>query len=334
MPGRAHSCLADRTAQEAIERGVAFLKKNQLPHGEFRTLASPRQDLDGAKYDQSAFPTTLITYSINFLNSPTAKRVLRKALKFLLREMHVPGFWSYWGVSSPRQLPIDSDTTSNAQVVLRLNGVAVPENRQRLLANRDEQGRFYTWLLDDSLKSVGGNFVPADNYLNVNPVINANVLAFLGHSEQTDEATRWVLSWFAPENTDLQFLWYTDRLCLYYAVSRAFYCGVTPFLDARDHIVESILLRMSSGESWSALQQAQAACTLLNFCVEPEQLRGLIRSLISRQEACGAWPASAMYDGAGCFYGSEEMTTAFCLEALSRSFTSPVRDTNVRLRSA
>jgi hypothetical protein len=309
----------DPAAQAAIEKGVAFLKENQLPHGEFRTLASPRQDFAGAEYDQSAFPTTLITYSINFLDIPPAKQVLGKALGFLLREMHAPGFWSYWGASSPRQLPIDSDTTSNAQVVLRLNGVVVPENRERLLANRDEQGRFYTWLLDDSLKSVGGDYVPVDNYFNVNPVINANVLAFLGHSPATDAATRWVLSWFSPENRDFHCLWYLDRLCLYYAVSRAFHCGVTPFLDAREPIVESILLRMSAGERWSALQQAQAACTLLNFSVEIEQLQRLIRALITSQGESGAWPASTMYDGAGCFYGSEEMTTAFCLEALSRS---------------
>lgn len=310
------------TAQQAIEKGVAFLKNNQLPHGEFYTLASPRQDLEGARYDQSAFPTTMIAYSVNFLDLPPARQVLGKALEFLLREMHAPGFWSYWGISSPRQLPIDSDTTSNAQVILRLNSIRVPENRERLLANRDEQGRFYTWLLDDSLKSYGGDYVPVDNYRNANPVINANVLSFLGHSAETDEAARWVLSWFALENRDLHCFWYLDRLCLYYAVSRAFHCGVKLFLEARDHIVESILYRMNSGEKWSALQQAQAACTLLNFCVEVAQLQHLLRDLIASQGESGAWPASAMYDGAGCYYGSEEMTTAFCLEALSRSYAA------------
>jgi hypothetical protein len=319
---RVNTASENAAPQAAIEKGVAFLKKNQLPHGEFRTLASPRRDLEGARYDQSVFPTTMIAYSIHFLDSPPAKQVLNKALKFLLREMHAPGFWSYWGVSSPRQLPIDSDTTSNAQVVLRLNGVTVPANRGRLLANRDEHGRFYTWMLDESLKSYGGDFVPVDNYRNANPVINANALAFLGHSAATDAATRWVLSWFAPENRDLHCLWYLDRLCLYYAVSRAFHCGVIPFLEARDHIVESIGYRMNSGEKWNALQQAQAACTLLNLRVEVVQLQHLIRELIAGQGRSGSWPASAMYDGAGCFYGSEEMTTALCLEALSRSYAA------------
>jgi hypothetical protein len=64
-----------------------------------------------------------------------------------------------------------------------------------------------------------------------------------------------------------------------------------------------------------------AACSLLNWRTAPRELGRTIRFLLATQRDGGEWPAIPFYyagptNPAG--FGSEELTTGFCLEALLR----------------
>jgi hypothetical protein len=315
----------DHSVRQSIEKGIAFLEDRQLPHGEFRMLTALDRSLASPEEDGSVFPTAFAVYSAHFFDHARARSMVAKSLDFLVREMEAPGFWSYWSKTNPKKSPIDLDTTSYVLSVLKLNGVPVAEDKPRLLANQDEQGRFYTWLLNDEMKSEGGHL------LDVNPVVNANLLAYLGHFEATDAAARYVVECMDDQAGRVPITYYLDRLFLCYAASRAFYCGVGQLAGARDSVASAIGSRLGSGETWGPMQQALAVCSLINFSLELEQQPFLVKTLVTSQRADGSWPAEAMYYGAGAIYGSEELTTVLCLEALSRSSQPRSRSRSMHL---
>ena len=53
---------------------------------------------------------------------------------------------------------------------------------------------------------------------------------------------------------------------------------------------------------------------------EPDLLVPTLQSLLTAQGEDGSWPRAAFFiDFYGGYYGSEELTTALCLEALARA---------------
>jgi hypothetical protein len=91
---------------------------------------------------------------------------------------------------------------------------------------------------------------------------------------------------------------------------------------AADAIVERILLSLkpdySLGES--ILDTALAVISLINCGYNSTILDQAITYLTSKQNRSGCWPRWAVYYGGPKklrTYGSEEMTTGFCLEALA-----------------
>ena len=68
----------------AITRGITFLHRNQLPHGEFKTYASSDQRMEtDCRYDSSPFVTSLVLYAIGFLQHPKVREMTERGLDFL-----------------------------------------------------------------------------------------------------------------------------------------------------------------------------------------------------------------------------------------------------------
>src|SRR3954468_18361663 len=83
--------------EAGIGRGLEFLRRSQLPSGEFKVYMSPNLNLErDCVFDSSPFPTALIAYALGFADTATAGDILDKALAFLLSEMEGPGLWRYW----------------------------------------------------------------------------------------------------------------------------------------------------------------------------------------------------------------------------------------------
>jgi len=302
----------------SIQRGLCFLHRRQSPSGYFRTLTSRMINLRNPVDDPTLFTTALIMYSLSFFPKHQVVDITEPASSFLLGEMGTPGFWRYWRSDHLRKISIDLDDTICVSLALFRSGIAFPDNRERLLANRDGEGRFYTWLFDEKLGSFDCD-IPAKHHKNVDPVVNANALAWLGYREETRAAIDYVTDWIQSDNDCCRKLYYyVDTLSLYYAASRALYLGVQPLERIREQIARSVALRLWYSPEWNALLSALAVASLLNLNVESEVIRILIGKVLQDQREDGSWPAIAMYCGPASFYGSEELTTGFCLEALER----------------
>jgi hypothetical protein len=306
--------------QDALRRAIAFLERRQLPGGELPVLAS-------GKPDPAVYPTAVMVHSLSF--APDAAQVREKALDFLAAEMGPRGLWKHWTRAHPHahQLPPDLDDTSCASAALTHAGRRIPDNRAVLLANRDRRGLFYTW------KLTRAQFAhPLVTYLffrrtsakpfDVDAVVNANVLFYLGDTAATRrviEHLRHVLASGSERHCDK---WYDNPFVVWYFFSRA-------LQPVAAEVAASLVTRLASATPSNALEHALRACTLLNLGRTPD-----VRMLIESQLATGAWPAAPVYHGGrrrrrdGTFdaphpdtpyWGSEEWTTAFCIEALSRA---------------
>ncbi len=99
-------------------------------------------------------------------------------------------------------------------------------------------------------------------------------------------------------------------------------------------IIERILATLSvEGQlGKSIFDTAIGITTLINFGVKPQELYQSINFLISKQEAHGEWPRWLFFyinPQRPHGWGSEELTTAICVEALakykSRLATTPTK---------
>ncbi len=322
--------------EHSVSRAIAFLYHSQLPYGEFRTYASPDQEMgDQSRFDSSPFVTSLVLHCIHNVDTPKAQEMRARALGFLQEEMEGPGLWRYWSSRNRRHklLPPDLDDTCCISFILKSNHVAVPPNRDVILANRNSEGVFYTWVVP---RSSSPSAEAGDSGYEVNPealltvvlsgavnnvdcAVNANVLLYLGESVDTKQALDYLVGMVleGKENGCSDF--YPDRLSFYYMLSRAYCHGVLSLdsiaLLVTDRISQS---QLDDGSFGNELLSALATCTLLNFGrVAPEADRA-VEYLVRAQREDGSWPRRAMFLGPAPYYGSEELTTALCVEALAR----------------
>jgi len=329
----------------AIERGIEFLDGNQLPSGEFKSFRStdPTMEQD-CEFDSSPFPTALIAYSLSFSDSPKAKEIIKKTIKFFLAEMETAGVWRYWtaGHQYHNNIPPDLDDTACASYILKQNGIQFPDNTGLLLANRNQQGLFYTWLvprfslplnldywrvvLREAVKPISlyyfwkiNESAPND----VDCVVNANTLLYLGESESTRAVIDYLIQVVEQKKEECCDKWHLSRFNLYYAISRNYSAGMKAFESIRNTVIERIeSLSSSDGViGINIIETALAVCSLLNLKCDSAALHRGIEALLASQKENGVWARFPLYYGGPKKYfgwGSEELTTGFCLEALIR----------------
>jgi len=300
-------------AKEAVARGVEFLRRVQLSSGELPVLAS-------GKPDPSVFPTAVMAHSLSF--APDANDVCARALDFLAAEMEPGGVWKHWPRSHPQHaflLP-DLDDTACASAALTRAGRFVPDNRARLLKNRNRRGLFRTWLLQYRHPLAMYAFFTRTSAkpLDIDAVVNANVLFYLGEVPGVVEHLLEVLRENRERHCDK---WYDNPFVVWYFFARALH-RLAP--EAGDLLAKKIAAAAPS----NALEHALAACALLSIGRRPD-----VSDLHQLQMPSGAWPASPVYHGGRArkrdgtfgephpdtpYWGSEAWTTAFAIEALAQ----------------
>ena len=309
-----------RAARESIRRGLAFLETAIDENGAWHCIRFNIADPDIPRhFERPPFVSAFCVLALECCDEPRARAICAATRNYLVDTAEYPGLWRYY-----RHLPRDLDSTALCSLVIGNHPwIFLGRNVPHILANRDEEGRFATWVLTADEPDVAAPFrIEAD------PVVNANVIAYLGDRPETEDAQRWLETLIAEGSVEGSSKWYPDTVTIYYATTRAM-TRVRPALDRlRPIIAERILgLRNEEGEFGNILQTAQAVAALYNIgSLESVDTKRLAESFICSQREDGSWPEllafgdqSLKWGAIGRIgHGSEAVTSAFCIEALER----------------
>jgi malonyl CoA-acyl carrier protein transacylase len=339
----------------ATAAGLAALSSRQLPDGEFQTWLGHEPCLVDGTFDSSVFVTALVCIALQQVG-PDASPLIARAVAFIEREREWGGLWRYYSSKNFKHLrvPPDLDDTCVASLALQLRGRGSPANRATILSNRDATGRFGTWIIrrpttptrvrlvrwvgelvarrktPPAPPDVRGNprfAEPRDQVAvdEIDPVVNANAVAYLGDGHETAAATAYLRS-LASQGLTASSHYYSNPLALACAMSRAIDAGVTSLADTSPRVIEAVRRHLDVGES--ALTPLTAGLGVAAHCTlaPPDAvIARAVHFLLESQQADGSWRREVFYNGAKEFWGSEELTTAMALEALARYRTQVFR---------
>ncbi|MBC6698924.1 prenyltransferase/squalene oxidase repeat-containing protein [Hymenobacter puniceus] len=345
--------LATRPDQQndvksVVNRAIAFLQQRQLVDGQFVAYCALDAPMQGWKYaDSAVFPTALVAHCLlPVAERPEVSQMLDRATEFLRNQMNHGGLWNHFtNLHHLRKLcPLDIDDTACVSAVLKARGIAcpVPTNVPLILANRNGQGLFYSWFLlrlrwvpNRTFWRVAARELlhPVKSLLfwrgveagrnDVDGVVNANALYYLGDIPETQPVIAYLLRIIAEKREGTCDLWYLDHFFVYYSFTRCYHVGITQLEPLRQPIIDRILAQSQPdgrlGET--LVDTAWAVCSLLNLRSYPPELSAAVNYIMQAQCADGAWPRWLIYYGGPkrmLGWGSEEMTTGFCVEALVR----------------
>ncbi|MDA7559349.1 hypothetical protein N8683_00465 [bacterium] len=303
--------------QKALLDGLDYLKAKQNDDGEFCINITRHPSMIGPKiFDSTPFATGIVYHALSFLKHPTAARLRLKALFFIRSQMQKGGVWSYWTEKSGKEIVPDLDDTAVMSRILFDSGDSLFPNLniQRILENRDKFGMFYTWL----------NKPHTIN--DVDSVVNCNCAWYLGDHPAAKPVMKRLLEIVKKGKVSLSYWYYLEDLAFYYAFSRA--AIVSPPDD--DGLWKKLLRAkldniFASKKNLSPLSAALALCVtckLDTFDSKAEIL--LVEQILNEQSRSGEWPAIAYYAGPEppqphrVWFGSSEVTTAYCIEALAQ----------------
>lgn len=333
----------------AISRGLSYLQRHQFPNGEFAGYHAIDGDpaMQGTIFpDSNVFVAAVICYCITLIEDPVSSEIQERILNFLKEQVNPGGVYNYFTrFHYFRPLtPMDVDDTSCISSLFLVRGInwPFPSNIPLLLSNRHRSGLFYSWFtlrfkwvnnrtywrlsLPELLRPVTTmNFwktlEPARNDVDI--AINANVLYYLGDIPETAPIIREMIRIILEEKEAVCDKWYQDTFFVYYFFSRNYFAGIKKLEPIARPIIERILAQAKPDGSLggNVLNTAWAVCSLLNVGHTGPELLPAISYLVRSQEKLGHWPRWLAYYSINRKrqgYGSEELTTGFCLEAIIR----------------
>ena len=332
---------------ETINLGINYLHNHQFPNGEFASYIAADAEMKGwIRPDSTIFTTALISHCLHYIQSDLSSQIQSISLNYLGGEMIQGGLWNHFSKYHPlRNLcPSDIDDTCCISSLYQDKGIGFPNptNKHLILSNRNKEGLFFTWFIfrtsllknKKSRNHLITQILPSFkriffwNKVEANPndidtVVNANVLYYLGDIPATHPIIDLIISTILQNKEGDCDLWYRDSFIVYYFITRNYYKGVTKLEPIKNIIINRILSNTKADGRLgdTILDSAWAICSLINlghFCNEMTQA---ITYLCKMQEKEGNWPRWLTYYGGPkklTGYGSEELTTAFCLEAISR----------------
>jgi hypothetical protein len=329
----------------ATRKGLHFLAEHQLHHGEFCTYMGRGEDLkEWAIPDAVTFTTSIIgLLLLPWKDDPVVKPMLEKAAGFLKYQMMRGGAWSFytkWNVYFP-VVPADIDDTVCVRFFLREMGVQFPDNRDILLDNRNSKGLFYTWFTfrfqrsrnTEYWKLVLRGFKRPYKMLrlwrkgeaaknDVDAVVNANILYYAGRQWFTRPIIGYLLKIIAENREGDCDKWYRNPLIVYYAIARNYARGIGELKPAAETIRQRLLrLAKPDGRIGNLpADTALAITTLLWLGYRDPETDAAAAYLLCRQNSNGSWERQVMaWSGPSqtIGWGSEEVSTALCIEALA-----------------
>ena len=311
--------LAD-ACKESIRRGLDFLESGIDENGAWHCIRFNTADPDIPRhFERPPFISAFCVLALESCDEPKAKAMCAATRVYLVDTMEYPGLWRYY-----RHLPQDLDSSALCSLVIGNHPwILLERNVPEILANRDINGLFQTWILADDEPDVVSTFrIEAD------PVVNANVIAYLGESAETGDALRWLEGLIVEDKLAGTSKWYPDTASIYYAITRALMRVPSALDGLRPVIADRILgLRDGKGEFGNILRTAQAVSALYNIGkLQSIDAEHQVEKLLNSQREDGSWPELLAFGDQDLQWGmvgqighgSESVTSAFCIEALER----------------
>ena len=327
LPARLNTGSADALAAEgraSVRRGLEFLESAIDENGAWHCIRFNTADPEIPRhYEKPAFISAFCTLALESCEEERASAIRARSLAYIFETMEYPGLWRYY-----RHLPQDLDSTALCSLLAGSHPwILLGRNIPQVLANRDEEGRFMTWLLDENEPEVVAKFrVEAD------PVVNANVIAWLGGSHatrpETKDARNWLETLIREDKLHGASKWYPDTVASYYSIARAMVRAAPVFEHLRPVLTERVLALWDGKAGFgNVLHTAQAVSTLEQIgSLDRIDANACLEELLSWQNGDGSWPELLAFGDQTAKWGvfgqighaSESMTTAFCIEALER----------------
>ena len=307
-------------ARESIQRGLMFLDSTIDQRGAWHcirfNIAKPEIP---RHFERPPFVSALCSLALSSSNEKLAQSICIRTRQYIADTIEYPGLWRYY-----RHLPTDLDSTALCSLVVDSHPwILLQRNVPSMLGNRDENGLFTTWVHSDDEPDVVSPFrIEAD------PVVNANLIAYLGDRPETKDAQRWLEASIVDGSVSGASKWYPDPVMAYYATSRAMAYTPAVLSRLRPILAERILdLRDREGRFANVFQIAQAVSALYNIeSLNEIDMSFQLAAIIEMQRDDGSWPELLAFGDQslnwGTFgqigHGSESITGAFCIEALER----------------
>lgn len=334
----------------ALENAILYLEKVQSPAqgqvGEFAAYLWLLPDQSDKEYNFAVFTTPFVLHTLNqlALTHSNLSQVRTEAFEdmkslaaaHLLNNMETleghAGVWRFYGPGDILPPDLD-DTCCNLECLLSMNaslwGDRISDDLTAyFLKYRDEEGAFYTWMADPPFEVCAG--------------VNANVLFFYA-SRNEEQTIQTAMDWLHGQISKMLLgqpynaVHYRSPYAFTYFVSRAYADGgAQTFLNAsqRESMRSYILADQEADGSWPTqyvgsedeLETALALVSLANLgsseltSDELAKVEKGMEYLLNAQNLDGSWPCACFYLGAlpDIHFGSNELTTAICMEALAK----------------
>lgn len=334
--------------ETAIISGLDYLAQHQFPSGEFCCYIAIDEPMKGWCVPDSTIFASMVVAAclLPMAERPETEPMLTKATEFIFSQMDNGGVWPVFTDRHPwhDMVPYDTDSLAYGSAFMEDRGIKGPGylNNKALMANRNSKGLFYTWfVLRPRFHTSRVNLSLSAREL-MRPVatllfwkanectradidlgINTNILHYLGDIEETQPIIAAVLRMIENEEEDRSDKWYLNPFTIYYLLSRAYHRGVHKLEPAKAAIINRILkTAQPDGKlGTSIMDTALGAMVMLNFGYHEPELERTINYILKAQQPHGEWPRWIFYYGGPKRlqgWGSEEITTGFCLEALAR----------------
>ena len=271
--------------RRSITHGLEFIDSRVSQRGVWQSCYFSVADPEQRTREENPFVGALGMLRLGALKDPLADTIAVRTRRFIMDRAEFPGVWRYWP-----HLPVDLDTSSICALAASAHPWLLSGQHERLLRlNQDERGRFLTWIQPNQSES-----------RDVDAVVNANVIAYLGDVPETKRAQEWLLSLVRNGREKEALHYYWEELDLYGAMAQARSLHGSAFGESRDLLVSRIrACRRSDGSYGDILRTALALLSLYSLGAEPtwHNLAISVQVLLDSQKEDGGWSASPISSG-------------------------------------
>lgn len=299
-----------KAAESAVADGLDFLETAVEPDGTWR--CAEIAPTEPPVVMPSVFPAAVGVLALSECGGERAKGITSRSRRFIASRIEYPGVWRFGS-----RYPLDLDDSALSALAIGPRGhlwIGLERNLAPILARRDDEGRFLTWMT-----ALG----PLERPNDVCPVVNANVVAYLGDRPETHGAQRYVERLLRENGEDDASIWYRSSMDLYYAVSRAGRLAAPVFRAVRRTVADRI--RETRLENDLVAAQALSSLCMLGERPSRRFARRCVGRLLEARDPGRGWEEcefSRGPRGVPNVFVSRALTTVCCIEALTRFLES------------